>query len=464
MTTPILPRAQASPVGSDGNFTAEWRRFFDSLLAFVGENSSTGTQVAAILERLNALEADDAIGNVQGLVSVQVFGALANGIVRVQLRGDAEEPGNTYYYGTGPDGVKGWFTVESALAVDAGELTKAVGADGVTTLGLASVADSGAGALLAISRDGFGRVTGTKAATITAGSGINVANGDAVAGLPTVSHADTSSVANLTSDNSNGVVIQDLALTFDALGHVTGATVATVDLDDRYKAAGYIDGLMLQWVSATALTVATGSAYIEGSGKIVPSSAAIAKAGLALSASTWYHVYLYLNAGTPDVEIVTTAPVVYSGTARSKTGDTSRRYLGSVLTDGAGNLYNFLHVANRMQWRLDPGAAPFRVLSGGVATVATSVSLAGAVPVTSRLAQLRLINLATNAAILRVGTSDDSSAAGIAAINQSPAGSTVSQAFLDLPIDSSQAIEYNFTAAPAGSGAFIDVYGYTYER
>ena len=42
-----------------------------------------------------------------------------------------------------------------------------------------------------------------------------------------IKHNDTSSVGNLSSDNSGNTFIQDLALTFDTFGHVTGATVGT---------------------------------------------------------------------------------------------------------------------------------------------------------------------------------------------------------------------------------------------
>jgi cytoskeletal protein CcmA (bactofilin family) len=40
-------------------------------------------------------------------------------------------------------------------------------------------------------------------------------------------HNDTSSVSNLSSDNSGSTFIQDISLTFDTYGHVTGASVAT---------------------------------------------------------------------------------------------------------------------------------------------------------------------------------------------------------------------------------------------
>ena len=51
----------------------------------------------------------------------------------------------------------------------------------------------------------------------------------------TLSHADTSSVANVSSNNSGGVFIQDVALTFDAYGHTTGASVATATMTNFHS-------------------------------------------------------------------------------------------------------------------------------------------------------------------------------------------------------------------------------------
>lgn len=66
-------------------------------------------------------------------------------------------------------------------------VTSGDGAADNPTIDLADVPDSGAGALLAITRDAKGRVAGTKAATIAGTAGrITVTNGDAAAGLPTI--------------------------------------------------------------------------------------------------------------------------------------------------------------------------------------------------------------------------------------------------------------------------------------
>jgi hypothetical protein len=61
-------------------------------------------------------------------------------------------------------------------------------------------------------------------ASILAGPGILVSP-NPITGTVTVSHQDTSSVANLNSDNSGNSFIQDIFFTFDTFGHVTGASV-----------------------------------------------------------------------------------------------------------------------------------------------------------------------------------------------------------------------------------------------
>lgn len=92
---------------------------------------------------------------------------------------------------------------------------------GNPTIGLEDVANSGTGTLLAVTRDGKGRVTGTRPATITGTANqIGVANGDAAAGLPTISLAD---LAN------SGVGAALVKITRDAKGRVSGTQSATTD-------------------------------------------------------------------------------------------------------------------------------------------------------------------------------------------------------------------------------------------
>jgi hypothetical protein len=104
----------------------------------------------------------------------------------------------------------------------------------------------------------------------------------------------------------------------------------------------------------------------------------------------------------------------------------------------------------------DLDASPFRVLNGGTSTSPTAVALTAVIPATARLAYVRLINLA-NAVVFFGPTSNVNGPA----LN---AGNTAAQtAFSFIPMDSSQQYYYDYNVAPTG-GAYIDVYGYHFDR
>jgi hypothetical protein len=64
----------------------------------------------------------------------------------------------------------------------------------------------------------------------------------------------------------------------------------------------------------------------------------INKTNSGLAVSTRYYCYLFESSGAADVEFSTTVPVVDSASGYEvKTGDATRLYIGSVLTDGSGN-------------------------------------------------------------------------------------------------------------------------------
>lgn len=92
-------------------------------------------------------------------------------------------------------------------------------------------------ALAAAVGQGFFAITGDGTGamrTLQPGAGVSITDGDGIDGDPVIAHADTSSAPSLASDNSGGVVLQDVFLTFDQFGHVTGAAAATVNLDGRF--------------------------------------------------------------------------------------------------------------------------------------------------------------------------------------------------------------------------------------
>jgi hypothetical protein len=225
----------------------------------------------------------------------------------------------------------------------------------------------------------------------------------------------------------------------------------------------YIDGLILTWDSATSVTVNKGACYAED-GSFIDVTSALVKSALSLTASTWYHVYVYLSAGTPTAEVVTTAPVSWKGNAYSKTGATSRRYVGSILADGSSNVRNFVHngLTEEMLYRkFRSNTTPHRALNGGTATTATAVPLNGIVPVTALAAMIRITNLADK----DMYTSEDN---GVSSTQQTvalTAGNVAAQSgFLTHLVDSSQQIWYVYASAVGAGAGYLDVLGYRFKR
>ena len=107
----------------------------------------------------------------------------------------------------------------------------------------------------------------------------------------------------------------------------------------------YIDGLNVSYISTGSVSVGMGTAYIPSLNKAIHVTGAItvnsANPGSATS-GTWSHLYLYESAGAATIEDVTTVPSApYAGVARTKTGDTSRRWIGSLYHNANGLLYDF---------------------------------------------------------------------------------------------------------------------------
>lgn len=226
--------------------------------------------------------------------------------------------------------------------------------------------------------------------------------------------------------------------------------------------AGYIDGLKMEWVSGTQIRFTSGSAYIPSLGRALALPSALTKT-LTLSPNTWYHNFLYSNAGTSDVETVTTLPdTPYSGTARAKTGDTSRRYIGSFRTNASSQIMRFDHSpqAGVISYVTSINNAPLHPLATGAAVVQTNVSLSGSIPISGSRASLYVENSTSNGAIAYVGVPYIDVVADVITFVR-PSGRLSSQYL----IDSSQQIAYMFNSAPAAStGLDVWVLGYVYER
>lgn len=136
MADPQLPRVQAQMLDGGGYATREWYDFFRDLVSVASEGVTQEAQIAALEAAVQALEdASSNLATLLGPASVNVAGTLAGGSVTFRLVNDLESPGNTYRYGTGPTGTKGWHLVADDLLEGTGiEFT--VGSDGVITIAL----------------------------------------------------------------------------------------------------------------------------------------------------------------------------------------------------------------------------------------------------------------------------------------------------------------------------------------
>ncbi|MEI2429173.1 DUF2793 domain-containing protein [Lysobacter yananisis] len=223
---------------------------------------------------------------------------------------------------------------------------------------------------------------------------------------------------------------------------------------------GHIDGMRPSYVGAASISVSSGECYVEGQAGVVAYAAAVTKSSLTLSASTWYHVYAYLNGSTPDIEVVITAPAApYSGSARSKTGDTSRRYLFSFKTNASSQILPFQYDTLGTFWySVQPSTNGLRPISNGKATTRTSISLSAGLPVTATFAVLQVVNSDTT---VFVNLGNPSQPSG-GVIGIAPGGPNSGQVVV-FPSDTNQAIDYYYAVAPA-NGVYVDIYGYAIAR
>lgn len=226
-----------------------------------------------------------------------------------------------------------------------------------------------------------------------------------------------------------------------------------------------IMGLQLSWLSGTSISASTGAAYIPGYG-VLEVTAPITLTGITgLAPTALSHVYLYLSGATPALEISSTSPAAaFSGTARTKSGDTTRRYIGSVRTDANGAIYSFVQVGERVMYRFTWGITS-RVLTNGMATTATVVDMSSWVPPFSRLVVAKMANTSTttNAGfVIQTAADDVSGSTNFVSMTAVDANAT---AYVDFPVSMDRTIRYGYLGtAPGNGGAYIDVGGYIVSR
>ena len=216
----------------------------------------------------------------------------------------------------------------------------------------------------------------------------------------------------------------------------------------------FITGLNLS-VAGAVITCGPGAAYVHGGG-IVRVAGAITTTVTGLTANTWRHVYLYLSGSTPTIEAVTTEPVDYSYPAKQKTGDATRRYLGSFRVDQWGGILSQLCIDGHCFFKA--GDSLHRIMSNGLSTTKAAIAINSEVPSTANSLDLLILNAST-ASLSYVDVSSTSTGGAVGGL---PPNTKLT---LTLPADGYPYIYYLYGAsAPSPNGVYIDVGGYTYAR
>ena len=226
---------------------------------------------------------------------------------------------------------------------------------------------------------------------------------------------------------------------------------------------GYIDGFTLVFNGRKSITVKAGSAYVPGPAKMLTLAADKAMTIVPVQ-SGFTHFYLFDNSGTADVETSNVAPTAYYNTAHQKTGDPSRRYLGSVLASSAGDIWSFRHDIRSSTITYIEGAptqAPFTLFSGVTAPSPVSASTPTVVPSTGTT----LIGVVSLSSGAYFNTCIAEQATSPAAANWITAVGPAMNCPIPIPLSRAAATSGNFLFVIFPSGtASLYVTGYIFER
>lgn len=173
----MIPNIEQRFLDAAGRVDVIWHRFLRDL-GPVTDIADLQAAVAALQDELAAIGTPH---DVVGQYSVQAIPG--DGAYYLALLGDTDDPGFTYYYGTGPDGLKGWYPVADTVEAATDELTKAVDAEGVVTFGLADTAVTpGTYTNATVTVDAKGRVTFAESGT--SGGFLPLVTGEISGGQP----------------------------------------------------------------------------------------------------------------------------------------------------------------------------------------------------------------------------------------------------------------------------------------
>ncbi|WP_460044102.1 hypothetical protein [Pseudomonas sp. S2_H01] len=247
-----------------------------------------------------------------------------------------------------------------------------------------AAADSAAAALISKNAAGTSEANASQSAGAALSSKNAASTSETNAGQSAAAALASKSAAGTSETNAGQSAAAALASKNAAAISEANAAASAGTAGNVGVGKGFIEGLQMLWVSLNSIQILPGSCFMPNLNRVykVPATLTVTPpAGV----TGFGHIYLYDNAGTPAVEMVTTEPVQYWNDARNKTGDPTRRYIGSALLNN-GNAYNFRHYPAQGKVNYlyaTPTTAPFNPLSGGTALVATVVSAAAVCPSTA---------------------------------------------------------------------------------
>jgi hypothetical protein len=250
----------------------------------------------------------------------------------------------------------------------------------------------------------------------------------------------------------------------------TGALTLNVDLLSTSVAPyalpvlpNYLGGLALSNDATSATTVvdvATGAAASDDNTYTLALSSAFTKllggpfaagsgtAGLdtgAVTASTWYHVYLIARTDTSAVDVLfslsATAPTVPSPF-------TKKRRIGSIKTNASSQIMAFTQLGDQFLWGVDLG---YDVYNGGGVAVAPGGLVTATVPL--GIKTRAIINTFNNTgSAINVMSPDSQAVFGSMTLNNTNAGQLV--------IRTNTTSQVRVIGAAAGTGLFIGTVGW----
>ena len=183
------------------------------------------------------------------------------------------------------------------------------------------------------------------------------------------------------------------------------------------------DGTNAALISSGAFTKSTAGAWASGSGSNGMGN------GLTIANSTWYHVILANNGGTPDIYFDTSA----TGANRpAGISDSKVRRIGSFLTDGSAHILAFVQDGDTFYW----SALPQDVSVTNLGTTATLYALSTPLGVKTR--PLLRISAGTINSSLIISSPDEPDL-------QPPGGSSVTGA------ETSPGWDFCYNTNPAGN-------------